>query len=136
VSNFTFSKPSPGGGGFDKAAHEEHTLVFVEPVAEAMSTSFGDTTGAKCSYVVCLDDDLVEADVVIFGTALQPAITDSGEEIVVGHLVKGNAKPGRSAPWLLEDPTDEELARAETFFATRATRLPSGRIVIEKDRPF
>jgi hypothetical protein len=134
---FTFSKPSAGGGGgFSKDEHEEHVLVFVEPKAEEMSTSFGDTTAARCSYVVCLDCDLVESDVIIFGTALVPAITDSGEELVVGHLVKGDAKPGRNPPWLLEDPIDEELARAEAFFATRAARLPSGRIVVEKDTAF
>lgn len=138
MSAFRFSKPSAGGSGFSKDEHEEHLLCFVEPKAEEMSTSYGDTTGARCSYVVCVNDNLVESDVVIFGTALVPAICDSGEEIVVGLLAKGTAKPGRSAPWLLEDPHDEEIARAEAFFAQHAARLPSGRIVIEapREEPF
>jgi hypothetical protein len=131
-----FSKPSAGGGGFSKDDHEGHLLVFVEPKAEEMSTSFGESTAARCSFVVCLDDDLVEADVDIYGTVLVPALTEPGEELIVGHLVKGDAKPGRNPPWLLEDPTDEEFARAEAFFAKRAARLPSGRIVVEKDEAF
>jgi hypothetical protein len=134
MSEFRFSKPAAAGGGFQKDAHENHLLAFVDVRAEEMSTSYGDTTGARSGYVVCLEDNLVEADVVIFGTALVPAITESQEEIVVGLLVKGNAKPGRSAPWLLEDPHDEELARVEEFFSTHAARLPSGRIVVEAPR--
>jgi hypothetical protein len=132
-SKFSFSKPSASSGGFSKDEHEDHALVFVDARAEEMSTAFGDTTAARCSYVICLDDELVESDVVIFGIALVPAIVDPGEEIVVGHLVKGDAKPGRNPPWLLEDPTDEVLARAEAFFAKRAARLPSGRIVIGEE---
>jgi hypothetical protein len=134
VSTFQFSKPS--ADGFSKDDHEDHTLVFVEPAPEDMSTSYGDTTAARCAYVVCLDDDQVYSEVLIFGTALVPALTDPGEELVVGHLVKGTARPGRNAPWLLEDPTDNELGRAEAFFTAHARREESGRIVVEKEGSF
>jgi hypothetical protein len=61
-------------------------------------------------------------------------------EVVVGRLGQGCAKPGRNAPWTLDDPTEADLAEAEAFLEKYATRLPSGTIVIDEaamraDRP-
>jgi hypothetical protein len=132
---FRIGKPGSSNSGFSKDDHLDHLLGFVEPQAEEVSTSFGDTTAAHCSYVFCVDDGTVESDPLIFGSALVPRLVDVEEEVVAGRLAKGLAKPGRSAPWLLDDPTDADLEAVEAFLEANATRLPSGRIVMEAPRP-
>jgi hypothetical protein len=134
MSGFTFRSPAPPSG-FSKDEHLDHTLVFVNPRLEEISTSYGDTTAAQCDYVVCLDDQSVDEDVKLFGTAIVPALTDEKQELVVAHLVRGTAKPGRQAPWLFEDPTEAELELAEIFFDKYATRTKAGRIVIDQPEP-
>jgi hypothetical protein len=132
MSKFSIGKPAKGGG-FDKAAHEGELLAFVSPTDELTNTAYGESTAARCAYVVNLDKLEVFEDVLLFGAALAPRLYESTETIVAGRLVKGEAQPGRNAPWLLEDPTDEELGVAEAFFESFATQLPSGRLVLDTD---
>jgi hypothetical protein len=132
--SFKISKPG-GRAGFVKDDHEEHLLAFVGvTLEEDTDTAFGSTNAARVETVVCLDHPLVLHDQLIFGAALVPRLTeveDGDSEIVLGRLVKGNAMPGRNAPWLLEDPTDTDEKRCEEFFEQYANRLKSGRIVVE-----
>jgi hypothetical protein len=133
TTNFTFGRPSSGGSGFTKDEHLEHALVFVEPeLTETTHPTYGDGQAARCSFVVCLTCDLVFADPLIYGAALVPALTDSGDELVVGRLGRGEAKPGRSPAWVLWNPSDDDLEAAREYFAKHATRYPSsGRISLE-----
>jgi hypothetical protein len=132
VSDFTFSPPA-ATAGFVKADHENHLLAFVTPRLEPkVSTSFGDSDAAHVDTVVCLDCPSVDTDQLLFGDALVPRLCGGFEaEIVLGRLVRGNAKPGRSAPWLLEEAAPEDEQHAGEFFAKHATRLKSGVIVVE-----
>jgi hypothetical protein len=129
--SFKIGKPAAGGSGFDKVKHTDHLLAFIEPKAEERTTRYGDTVAATVSYVACLDCQTVDHDVDLYGQSLVPALTDSGEEIVVGRLGLGEAKAGQNAPWLLWDPTDDEVAQAEQFLEQNAVRTPSGRIIVE-----
>lgn len=133
--SFKISKPGARLSGFSKDEHEDHLLAFVGiTLEEAVSTSFGESDAAHVESVVCLTHPVVYHDQMIFGTALVPRLTeldDKDADMVLGRLVKGDAKPGRNAPWLLEDPTDEDEARCEEFFEQYASRLKSGRIVVE-----
>jgi hypothetical protein len=139
VSSFKIGKPA-GGGGFDKSAHLGHLLVFVNAHGEEVPKYQGEGTqlAAMCAYVCCTTCPIVLADQRIYGEALAPRIVDAGEEIVGGILAQSNAKPGRNPAWILEDPTDDDIATIQAFLETYATRLPSSdRIVIEtpKDEP-
>jgi hypothetical protein len=139
MGGFKVGAPNPTTG-FVKDDHGDHLLAFVEPRAEEASTSFGESTAARCSFVVCLDDRSVTADVLLFGSVIVPRVTGTESEIVVGRLGKGLAKPGRSAPWLLDDPTDDDLTKVEAFLARYAVRTPSGKTIVEEpadgDEPF
>ncbi len=132
MSDFTFSPPSMTAG-FVKDDHEDHLLAFVTPRLEPnVSTSFGDSDAAHIDTLVCLVCSSVDTDQLMFGAALVPRLCGGFEaEIVLGRLVRGNAKPGRSAPWLLEEAAPEDEQRAGEFFAKHATRLKSGVIVVE-----
>lgn len=132
TSGFRFSRPSTGGSGFVKDDHLDHPLVFVEPTAEETSTAYGEGLAARCSFIVCLTCERVFPDVLVFGTALVPSLTDGGDELVVFRLGRGEAKPGRSPAWIPYNPSEEDLERADEYFAKHATRYPSsGRISLE-----
>lgn len=123
---------SGGAGGFVKAEHEAHLVGFVEPVGEQTSTVHGESEAVRCSYAICFDCRTVSANVLVWGTALVPRLLGTDDEIVAGRLVKGDAKPGRSAPWLLEDPLESDLEVAGDFLAKNAARMPSGKVVVEQ----
>ncbi len=141
---FTIGKPStaPAGDRFNKADHEDRLLLFVAPdLAEGIETQFGTANAAEVAYIVVLDGPTagtVWKEALLFGSALVPALTNDTGEIVAGRLVKGEAKPGKNAPWLIEAPTaqDEKLAQAwlDDSIATGVMkRKPNGSIVIDTD---
>lgn len=127
--------------GFNKEEHEKDLLVFIHPASEMMDTAYGESEAARCAYVACLDHFDAYTDVIVFGRALVPRLVDADDgAVVVGRLVRGEAKPGRSAPWLLEDPTEQDLATAQSFMDTYGSQAKTGAIsldlkAIERDRP-
>jgi len=126
--------PPADNGGFDKNAHLDHALLFINVTEESGPTAFGETTWAKIEVVADLDDNSVSRDAAIFGTFLAPSIYGAGTPIVCGRLRQGtSAKPGQSPPWLLENPTDEDLAKAENWADKYVTELPSGALVVDLD---
>lgn len=130
---------SGGGGSFDKDAHEGH-LVFAIGVESRpdMQTRFGTSDAAHCAYWGCVDDSTVVEDYLLFGAALVPVVvsdSEAGFDAVCGRLVKGTASGGHSAPWLLETPTAEDQELLSKWLDDHATRLKSGRIVIEPVEP-
>ena len=144
MPKFRISKPSAGsaGGGWQKAEHLDHLHVFVGDLAEReVETSYGDAVAAHVEHVLCIDDLEEWDDQLVFGAALVPRLTGDPEaEVIVGRLGQGLAKPGRSAPWTLDDPTDGDLERAEAFLERYVHRLPSGDVVVDHkaladDRP-
>jgi hypothetical protein len=132
MSDYRFSPPAHG---FSKDDHEKHLLAFVAPRRESgVETPFGPSDVAHVDIVVCLDCPKVYKDELIFGDALVPRLCNvPNAEIVLGTLDKGNAKPGFSPPWLLNDPLPEEEARAQKFFVAHATRRKDGTIDVELD---
>jgi len=132
MSNWNVSAPGKGGGGFSKEDHVNHRLVFVRPEREETTAYSGEGTqiAARCAYVCCLNCGLVLEDAPMYGAALVPALLDQGD-IVAGTLALGAARPGRTAPYVLTEPTASELTAVEEFLDGRAVRMPSGKIMIE-----
>lgn len=67
----------------------------------------------------------VHDDVLIFPRVLQSqlaAAVGAADPAVVGRLGQGTAKPGKSAPWLLAEPTPDDLATAAKYEAYAAKR--------------
>jgi hypothetical protein len=133
MSEFAFGKPGPGKPRFGKDEHEGHLIAFCGISYQTdVSTSFGDSDAAAVETVVCLDDRLVLTDQLVFGTVLVERLCSSGERDVLIRLARGKAKPGRSAPWIPEDPLPGDEKVANDFFSRHAQRLESGRIVVEE----
>jgi hypothetical protein len=50
---------------------------------------------------------------------------------IVGRITQGDAKAGRQPPWLIADPSDDELAAAVAFLDRFVVELPSGSVVVD-----
>jgi hypothetical protein len=134
----------PGTGRGDKwtpADHDDHLVAYIGLTEmPGQKTSFGEADAVHCDYVVCIDDNFVGTDVLVFGVAVVPALiegmAEGDNEAIVARLGKGNAKPGQNAPWLLYDTTDEDRERAAKWLDAYAVGpSKSGRYLIEPPAP-
>jgi hypothetical protein len=132
-------KPGSGrdGNKWNKEDHAEHLHAFVGlHDAPRQQTQFGEQDAVVCDYVVCLDDNFIGTDVLVFGVAIVPALLDAiDNDVVVATLGRGTAKPGQSPPYLLFDPNDDELARAQQWFDDYSTQTKSGKLILEPPSP-
>ena len=117
-----FSSPSTGGSGVKPADIEGHLLI-VEPqeVIIEMQTSMGTADAVRCT-VHDVTDGETHLDTLFFSRALVSSLRNRIGERVLGVMGKGTAKPGQSAPWILEDKTsDVDSVAAATEYINNAT---------------
>ena len=136
MSNMPIGKPGSGSGGasgFDRGNHMGHSVAFANNEERTdVQTRHGVVDRVAFSeYVVCVTCGTVFVNHMSFGAAFVPAILESESTVVLGTIGKGDAAAGKSAAWLLFNPTDDEVTKAEEWFAANAAELPSGRYVIE-----
>jgi hypothetical protein len=124
-----FSTPSALPAGGLKIADLEGSLVIIKPGPEEveMVTTLGDAT-ARPAQVLVLDGEHADpkewAEILLFGAGLKAqagGAVRAGKPIV-GVVGKGEAKPGKTAPWLIKDPTTAQLEVARKAYL--ATTLP------------
>jgi hypothetical protein len=114
-----FALPSTGGGGDYKFTDFMEELLLIRPTSEdVMSTSVSAETEVIRADVVRLDNDNEQVeDLFVFQSALirnLRKVLRGPNEWVLGRLTKGTAKPGKSAPYILDQPNADEIARAQT----------------------
>lgn len=119
-----FSSP-PGVSG-EKITDFVGVLMLVKPTEyiESMDTSIG-TTDVVRADVALLDGDRAGdqiEDMLVFQTALKRDLTrvldgDPSKPFVLARLGKGQAKKGKSAPFIFNQPEDEDVAIARAFLA-------------------
>jgi hypothetical protein len=133
------SPPGASGGGtsgFDRNEHLDHSVAHVNnELRKDVKTRNGTTDAAFSEYVVCITCGKVWRDHLTFGVVVVPAIANGTEAVVLGTYGRGDASEGRSAAWVLFDPTDDDIERAQAWFGTHSATLPSGRLVIEDSDP-
>lgn len=128
---FKLSKPSPGGN-WSKEDHLDHLMLFIGDFERReQSGANGAYTAVHVDYIVCCDCPHAWIDQLVSGAALVPRLSDVDGEIVVGRLGQGLAKPGKSAPWTLDDPTEGDMGKAQTTLESYATHLPTGSITVD-----
>lgn len=117
-----FSAPSTQTSGV-KVADLEGKLLVIEPTAykEGIQTVHGI---ADAIQVNILDVDAGErhADVLFFNVALKSALKPKIGQKVLARVGKGVAKPGKSAPWILNDASGEAGAIAKAQAALGASQ--------------
>lgn len=100
-------------------------LLAIYPYGrEVAATKFGEKACVRAD-VYDLDAGLpVSMDALIFPRALvmQCGGIPRGKA-VVGRLGQGESRGGQQPPWKLSDPTPEDLARAQAYFAAHPARI-------------
>lgn len=123
-----FVSAAPPSGGIDWSEHKG-ALLIIEPLSyeEGIQTSFGAANATKANVHVLTgpgeSEDYNEA--LIFPKLLASQTKSQIGKKVVGRLGQGTAKPGQSAPWLLEEATPDDLAKAQEWLAKQAPSVTS-----------
>lgn len=113
-----FVSASAPSGGITWADHKGKLLI-VEPtsVESGIQTSYGEADAVKADVHVVTgpgeSEDYPEA--LVFPKLLASQLRSQIGKKVVGRLGQGQAKPGQSAPWVLEAATEDDLKKAQEW---------------------
>jgi hypothetical protein len=91
---------------------------------EVVGTKFGEKAAIRAD-IYDLDAGMpVSMDALIFPRALvmQCGGIPRGKA-VIGRLGQGESRGGQNPPWKITDPTPEDLARAQAYFAAKPARI-------------
>jgi hypothetical protein len=120
----TFANPAPSAGSIDWNDLNGRLLIFDVTGQEiGIKTSNGTKDPVRADLVVLDGDTAGEKfdDTLVFPTVLISQLKPRIGQKVLGRLGQGIAKPGQSAPWILQDATAEEIAVAEKWVAENTT---------------
>lgn len=116
-----FEKPASATG--IQWADYKGRLLLIEPhsVEASIPTSLGDKEAVRADITIIDGASGVEEfrDVLIFPRVLIGQTRSMVGKKVLGRLGQGQAKPGQSAPWRLDDPTDADIAAGTAHITQR-----------------
>jgi hypothetical protein len=110
-----FVKPGEPSAGIQWDDHNDALLVVQPRSLEKVSTRYGQSDAVKARVSV-IDGSGTPADypdTLIFPKLLLAQTRDKLGEKVLGRLGKGVAKPGQDAPWVLNEPSENDYQIAE-----------------------
>ena len=116
----SFAAPAAPSGGIQLKDHLGALLLIdVLSVETGISTSFGESDAVKANVHVIDGPGAGDShdDTLLFPRVLQSQLKRSVGQKVLGRLGQGQAKPGQSAPWLLNEASSEDIAKAEAWVA-------------------
>jgi hypothetical protein len=96
-------------------------LLVIEPKGfeEGISTSLGAKDAVRADVHVIDGTPEDHEDVLIFPRVLISQTRSKVGEMVLGRLGQGNAKPGQSAPWQIQAPTEQDIAAGTAWLEQR-----------------
>jgi len=116
-----FEKPA-AASGIQWAEHKGR-LLLVEPhsVESDVQTSLGPKDAVRADITVLDGNGAPQEyrDVLIFPRVLIGQTRSMIGKKVLGRLGQGQAKPGQSAPWRIDDPTDADIQIATAYVQKR-----------------
>lgn len=120
----TFTAPSNATESVKVADLANHLLI-IEPVEykTGIATVHGDAEAIEVN-VVDLDTNKEHAGLLWFNVALRNALKTKTGQKVLARIGQGQAKPGKSAPWILIDATGDAaaIAKANSYLSTAAPK--------------
>lgn len=123
----TFSAPSSSTESV-KVADLAGALLIIEPIEYkvGIQTVHGETDAIEVN-LVDLDSNKTYNNVLFFNVALKNALKAKVGQKVLARIGQGQAKPGKSAPWILNDATGDAaaVAKANTFIGGANTPAPA-----------
>lgn len=106
-----------------KPVEIEGHLLVIEPseYIPSMVTSMGESDAIRCT-VHDITDKETHTDILWFSKVLVKTLKSREGERVLAVMAKGLAKPGQSAPWILQDATgDAKAVKAATDYLNNRT---------------
>lgn len=96
-------------------------LLVIEPISveKGIKTAFGDTDAVRATVHVIDGDTETYEDTLVFPRVLQSQLAPKVGSMVLGRVGQGQAKPGQSAPWLIVDPSEADVAAGKAWLSTR-----------------
>ena len=123
----TFSAPSSSTESV-KVADLAGALLIIEPIEYkvGIQTVHGETDAIEVN-LVDLDSNKTYNNVLFFNVALKNALKAKVGQKVLARIGQGQAKPGKSAPWILNDATNDAaaVAKANAFIGGANTPAPA-----------
>jgi hypothetical protein len=120
----TFTPPATNSGDYVKIGDLNGHLCIFTPTEfiESITTSMGDSTAIKAD-IVDLDSGEEHEGVLLFNKALITSLKANIGAQVLARVGQGIAKPGKSAPWILNDATTDATAvnKATAYLAIKAS---------------
>ena len=119
---------APAAGSVLKPAEIEGHLLVVEPTEyiEKMPTQMGESDAVRCT-VHDLNTKTTHEEVLWFSTVLVGSLRTRIGAKVLGVMSKGVAKPGQTAPWILQDASGvaEAVQAAQAYLAQHTPAQPA-----------
>ena len=117
-----FASPAQAGG-YDLEAGLGH-LVVVTPLEylEAVETVHGPSPAIRANILDVDDEEMSTEDALIFPKVLVGALRSRIGQKVLGVISQGQAKPGKNAPWVLNDASTDAAAVARAQAALLAAQ--------------
>lgn len=113
-----FSSPAPATGGLDLKSLLG-ALLIVEPlsVEDGVQTVHGPATAVRATVHVVDGPNAneVHEDVLIFPKVLVGQLRTRLNQRVLGRLGQGLARPGQSAPWILQEAEAADIAAGTEY---------------------
>ena len=123
----TFSAPSSSTESV-KVADLAGALLIIEPIEYkvGIQTVHGETDAIEVN-LVDLDSNKTYNNVLFFNVALKNALKAKVGQKVLARIGQGVAKPGKSAPWILNDATGDAaaVAKANAFIGGATAPAPA-----------
>jgi hypothetical protein len=119
MSNSPFATPATAQG-IKWADHKgELLLIDVKSMETGVSTTFGESDAVRADVAVIDGESKGETypDCLIFPKALISQLRPRIGARVLGRLTQGVAKAGQSAPWLLAEATEADVAVGTAYLA-------------------
>lgn len=124
-----FGKPAAPGGGVDLDPLLGALLIIdVQGIETGVNTVHGVSDAVRADVHV-VDGPLAgeyNADVLLFPRVLQGQLKGRVGQKVLGRLGRGEAKPGKNAPWLLEEATPADTQLGVAYLARGLSKPDAG----------
>lgn len=108
-----FTTAAPLNDGFFKVADNENALVIIRPLRfeTAVNTQHGPTDVLYCDVWAVTGPNAGDhwSDAWITQAVLTRQLKPKQGQLVIGTIGKGQAQSGKSAPWMLTDPTEADM---------------------------
>lgn len=123
-----FVSAGSASGGITWADHKGSLLV-IEPLSQetGVQTANGPADPIRANVFVLTGPTESEdfEDTLVFPKVLIGQLRSRIGQKVVGRLNQGVAKPGQSAPWVLDEATAEDIEKAKAWLEARKPAVTS-----------